>query len=246
MADQFHNVYEDTTRAGAYAGLEFPGTYYLAYRDLPAILRQHCHGTRALDFGCGAGRSSRFLQRLGLQVVGVDISPAMLAQARERDPEGTYLLADDDTLPELPAATFDLILAAFTFDNIPTREAKLRSFGTLRRLLAPHATLVTVVSTPEIYVHEWASFSTRAFPENQAAQSGDRVQIVMLDVPDSRPVEDVVCSDPEYRTLYRAAALQLVETHFPLGQADEPYPWVSETSVPPWAIYVLRPEPTVR
>ena len=34
----FANVYEDTRRAAAYANLEFPGTYYLAYRDLPDII----------------------------------------------------------------------------------------------------------------------------------------------------------------------------------------------------------------
>ena len=36
---QFKNVYEDDIRADAYAGLEFPGTYYLAYRDLPEIIK---------------------------------------------------------------------------------------------------------------------------------------------------------------------------------------------------------------
>ena len=45
----FANVYEDERRAAAYATLEFPGTYYLAFRDLPAIFREHVRGTRALE-----------------------------------------------------------------------------------------------------------------------------------------------------------------------------------------------------
>ena len=49
----FSNVYDDTERAKAYAALEFPGTYYLAYRDLPAIIAQYVAGREALDFGCG-------------------------------------------------------------------------------------------------------------------------------------------------------------------------------------------------
>ena len=53
------NVYEDADRAEAYANLEFPGTYYLAYRDLPRIMSAHGRGTRAVDFGCGTGRSTR-------------------------------------------------------------------------------------------------------------------------------------------------------------------------------------------
>ena len=103
------NAYEDARMAGAYSRLEFAGTYYLAYRDLPAIFRDHVVGTRAIDpfadakprlsrrgrearlrvnpeqapafmpgsrgvdFGCGSGRSTRFLTRLGFRATGVDI-----------------------------------------------------------------------------------------------------------------------------------------------------------------------------
>jgi hypothetical protein len=61
----FFNVYDDAKRAEAYAKLEFPSTYYLAFRDLPAIIAEHVTGHTALDFGCGAGRSRRFLKNLG-------------------------------------------------------------------------------------------------------------------------------------------------------------------------------------
>ena len=37
MNRTFGNVYEDEERARAYATLQFPGTYYLAFRDLPAL-----------------------------------------------------------------------------------------------------------------------------------------------------------------------------------------------------------------
>jgi ubiquinone/menaquinone biosynthesis C-methylase UbiE len=91
MNRKFGNVYEDEERARAYATLQFPGTYYLAFRDLPALIRRYNHGRRALDFGCGTGRSTRFLRNLGLEVIGVDISQAMLDQARALDPSGGVL-----------------------------------------------------------------------------------------------------------------------------------------------------------
>jgi len=94
----FGNVYEDEKRARAYATLEFPGTYYLAFRDLPALIRRYNHGSRALDFGCGTGRSTRFLKNLGLRVIGADISQAMLDQARALDPAGEYHLIRENTL----------------------------------------------------------------------------------------------------------------------------------------------------
>ena len=73
------NCYEDANRATAYATLEFANTYYLAYRDLPEMSAQVI-GLRALDFGCGAGMSTRMLRKLGFDVTGVDISDDMLRQ----------------------------------------------------------------------------------------------------------------------------------------------------------------------
>ncbi|HSJ16044.1 MAG TPA: class I SAM-dependent methyltransferase, partial [Longimicrobiales bacterium] len=115
----FSNVYDDAQRAAAYATLGFPGTYYLAFRDLPALIHEHVAGRRALDFGCGAGRSTRFLQQLGFDATGIDISASMIAAARRADPGGSYRLVADGDFGELEPGRFDLILSAFAFDNIP-------------------------------------------------------------------------------------------------------------------------------
>jgi len=237
----FANAYADEARADAYAGLEFPGTYYLAFRDVPAILAAHVTGTAALDFGCGAGRSTRFLRGLGFDVVGVDIADEMLRRARRSDPQGEYLRAADDDLGTLGSRRFDLVFSAFTFDNVPTRAKKVTLFRALGALLRPAGRIVNLVSSPDIYLHEWASFSTKDFPENRRAEAGDVVRIVMLDVPDRRPVEDVLWPDAAYRDVYVQAGLDIVDTHRPLGRPTDPHRWVSETTVAPWSIYVLRP-----
>lgn len=240
MSDPVTNVYDDRTRAAAYARLEFPGTYYLAYRDLPQILRAQVAGRRAIDFGCGAGRSTRFLRGLGFEVIGLDISEPMLLQARAHDPQGDYRLTPDDDLGAVVQGAYDLVLSAFTFDNVPTMERKVSLLRSLRGLLGARGRIVNLVSSPEIYVHEWASFSTRDFPENRHARSGDRVRIVMLDVEDRRPVEDVLWTDEAWREVHGAAGLRAIEVHRPLGHPSEPHAWVSETSTPPWVIYVLE------
>jgi len=240
MSTDFTNVYDDDARAKAYAALEFPGTYYLAFRDLPTIIREHVRGTEALDFGCGTGRSTRFLRNQGFHVLGVDISEPMLVEARLRDPQGHYQRVPDNDLRDLPGSAYDLVLAAFTFDNIPTMEKKVALFRSLRRSLRPGGRIVTIVSSPAIYLHEWASFSTRAFPENRLARTGDRVRIVMLDVEDRRPVEDILWTAEGYDEVHGRSRLATVLTTSPLGLPAEPYPWVSETHTAPWTIRVLR------
>lgn len=233
------NVYEDGVRAEAYSRLEFPGTYHLAYRDLPEILGRHGIGRRAVDFGCGAGRSTRFLRRLGFEAVGVDVSPDMIGKARELDPSGDYRMIGPGDRGDLADAAWDVVLSAFTFDNVP-QERKTPLFRGLTRLLAAGGKIVNLVSNPEIYTHEWASFSTREFPQNREAKSGDVVRIVMTDVTDRRPVEDVVCSKAAYREIYRESGLDVVASYEPLGREDEPFAWVNETRIAPWRIDVLK------
>jgi ubiquinone/menaquinone biosynthesis C-methylase UbiE len=180
------------------------------------------------------------MRELGFDVVGVDIAERMLARARESDPQGDYRLVSTGDLSGLPANHYDLVLCAFTFDNIPGMENRVTLFRALERLLRDSGRIVNLVSAPEIYVNEWTSFSTRDFPENRTAESGDTVRIVMLDVEDRRPVQDVFWTDEDYREVYRRAGLAMVTRHQPLASEDEPWEWVSETEISPWAIYVLR------
>jgi ubiquinone/menaquinone biosynthesis C-methylase UbiE len=237
---EFSNSYEDTKRAEAYAKLEFPGTYYLAFRDLPTIFFEHVKGRKALDFGCGAGRSTRFLRKLGFAAVGVDISENMLNKAREMDPQGDYRLITEGSFSQFQDESYDLVLSAFTFDNIPTMEKKVTDFKELARLLKNKGRIVSLVSSPEIYMHEWASFSTKEYPENKQAKSGDKVRIVQTDTEDKRPVEDVVWTHEYYLETYKRVGLEPVKTYRPLAKKSEPFEWVNETKIAPWVIYVLK------
>jgi SAM-dependent methyltransferase len=235
----FSNVYDDDRRAEAYAKLAFPGTYYLAYRDLPAIIGEHVRGRTALDFGCGAGRSTRFLRSLGFEAIGIDVSASMIQLARKAAPEGQYELVPDGDFTSLAAGSFDLILSAFAFDNIPGLEKRRQLLLGLRHLLRDDGRIVLLGSRPEIYMHEWASFTTRAFPENRDARSGGTVRIIMKDVEDRRPVVDLIWFHEDYADLFAAAGLRILAYHTPLGAKDEPVQWLMETAIAPWMIYVL-------
>jgi SAM-dependent methyltransferase len=236
----FLNSYEDSKYAEAYAKLEFPGTYYLAFRDLPNIIKKHVKGKRALDFGCGTGRSTRFLQKYGFDVTGVDIAEEMIKKALEINPEGDYRLVKDGDLSSCGNDKYDLVLSAFTFDNIPTMENKVRILKELSNLLKSDGRIINLVSSPEIYKNEWASFTTRDFPENKKASSGDRVKIIVTELKDKRPVEDIIWTDEDYKRTFKRSCLELEHSYKPLAIENEPYEWVNETRISPWCIYVLK------
>ena len=69
--------------------------------DAPPLIAAHSGllpavtGERVLDIACGQGRMSRYLARLGADVVGVDVSAAMLGKARAIGPGNiSYICAD--------------------------------------------------------------------------------------------------------------------------------------------------------
>lgn len=236
----FSNSWDNPTRANSYAKLEFPNTYFLAYRDLPEIIEKHADGIKAIDFGCGTGRSTRFLKKQGFDVVGIDISPEMLNKARSFDPEGSYEQITDGNYNLFDDGSFDLIQSIFTFDNIPILSNRINILSSLSAKLKNSGKIIMLDSTPEIYFNEWASFSTTDFPENKNAKDGEKVKIIMTDVMDARPVEDIIWSHDHYEDLFEQCNLEIEEMYKPLGKPEEQCAWKSELKIAPWVIYVLK------
>jgi ubiquinone/menaquinone biosynthesis C-methylase UbiE len=92
----------------------------------------------ALDAACGTGRHTAYLASLGHKVIGVDTSPAMLARARDRVPEGEFYEAD---LYELPLAddSVDVVVCALALSHVPDLARALTEFV---RVLRPTGHLV--------------------------------------------------------------------------------------------------------
>ena len=94
-------VYDATYERRAAAGENVHGEADFVERFAPASV---------LDAGCGTGRVGRELARRGLDVVGVDLDPAMLATARRKAPSGDWRLADLATVDL--ARSFDAVVMA--------------------------------------------------------------------------------------------------------------------------------------
>jgi SAM-dependent methyltransferase len=97
-------------------------------------------GSRVLDAGCGFGRVSLPLARLGASVLGVDQSAALLEEAERRrgdlGPERLRYLRHDLRLP-LPESGFDVALSLFSSLGYGTDDEDAAILRTLASALRP-------------------------------------------------------------------------------------------------------------
>jgi 2-polyprenyl-6-hydroxyphenyl methylase/3-demethylubiquinone-9 3-methyltransferase len=95
-------------------------------------------GARALDVGCGGGILSEAMARAGAQVIGIDLSRAVLDVAELHALEGKLsieyqVIAAEDLAAQRPAA-FDLVTCMEMLEHVPDPAA---SMGALARLVKP-------------------------------------------------------------------------------------------------------------
>lgn len=89
-----------------------------------------------LDLGCGSGAQCEWLLSEGAEVIGVDLSRAMVEEARRRCAgRGRFFVADANHGIDLPLASVDGITASLVFDYF---EDWTRLLRVLRPILRPN------------------------------------------------------------------------------------------------------------
>lgn len=101
-------------------------------------------GLRVLDVACGIGRHSRRLAGLGLEVIGLDYTPAYLRRAVEglEATPARFVNGDMRRLP-FAAGSFDVALNLFTsFGYFDSDEQDLQALKEMARVLEPGGVLL--------------------------------------------------------------------------------------------------------
>jgi SAM-dependent methyltransferase len=139
-------------------------------------------GCSVLDLACGDGMGTRLIRRWGAErVVGVDISPQMIALARQREdaePMGIeYRVADAATLGGI--GPFDRVAAAYLLHYAESRQQLLQMARTVYDNLRPGQRFVASIANPllpprPVVDHRKYGFSFRLMDE--ALREGARLR----------------------------------------------------------------------
>jgi SAM-dependent methyltransferase len=116
------NIYDDQDFFDGYSRLPRSVGGLASAPEWPALraMLPDVQGRRVVDLGCGFGWFCRWVREAGAaEVLGVDVSDKMLAQARSAlvDPAITYAHADLETI-ELPVDRFDLAYSSLALHYI--------------------------------------------------------------------------------------------------------------------------------
>ncbi len=117
----------------------------------------HADGGPVVEVGCGPGHITAYLAEAGADATGVDLSPAMVAQARTRYPEGSYEVGDLHRLMRPTTATgWSAVLAWYSLIHLAGSELP-DAVAALSRPLAPDGwLLIAVHAGAEVRHHdEW-------------------------------------------------------------------------------------------
>jgi ubiquinone/menaquinone biosynthesis C-methylase UbiE len=119
------------------------GLIYLEEPRVRALVGEVA-GLCVLDAASGTGRHASWLAAQGARVTAIDPNPAMLAIARQKCPDVTFLEAEL-AHTGLPDAAFDAVVCALVMEHLPDPRPALAE---LVRVLAPSGVLVLSVFHP--------------------------------------------------------------------------------------------------
>jgi SAM-dependent methyltransferase len=105
-------------------------------------------GARVLELGCGGGTVETKELAARFRLTGVDLSERQLERARRRVPEAAFVHGDL-TAVEFPPASFEAVVAFYSFNHVP-RELLATVFGRIGRWLVPGGWFMAALGTGDI------------------------------------------------------------------------------------------------
>jgi len=115
---------------------------YLRAGEEYAIKKYMPSGSRVLDVGCGAGRTTSYISENRCGVVGVDISAPLIKKAKDLYPNINFRVMDVRNL-DFEDGDFDIVFFSFNgIDNLASLEERDNAINEMKRVLKPGGYLI--------------------------------------------------------------------------------------------------------
>lgn len=143
MSKEFQSFYQDI--AGKYEDTRY-GTRYgrlhrlLHYRTLEALLADRSRADQVLEIACGTGHTSRLLATMGFEHIACDLTPGMMAAAREEGTSTVFFQADAFSLP-IADCSCDVIISTRFLHLFPPAQ-QISVLREMTRVLKPGGLMV--------------------------------------------------------------------------------------------------------
>lgn len=215
-----------------YASLGVTGTtYQISFNELLSLVGTLENKT-CLDFGCGAGRSTKLLQTLNLsKIVGIDHNFEMVQQAQQKYNDLTFEHISSDELP-FPDTTFDIVFALHVLCEIKTKAAMQAVVKEIARILKPGGNFYVITTNPEAFGHEFVSYRyglPKTFQDEESVACHVKTQPPFT-------INDTFWSLEGYENIFQGH-FEISNKAFPLGSGPQ---WLDETKVAPDILYKLQ------
>lgn len=116
------------------------------WKEINTFVSQLPQNARVLDAGCGTGLPiARFLVKNGFEVVGIDLSDAMVATAQANVPEASFHQMNMTDI-SLPPESFDGVISCYTIIHTP-REKHADIFRSFYKVLKPQGLMLVSVAS---------------------------------------------------------------------------------------------------
>ncbi len=140
--------FQSADRVSAYNALEglTPAEARLVHRWVPA-------GLRVLDLGVGTGRTYPALSERSATYIGVDYSEEMVKAARQRFPDGCFVVGDAVDLSEFETGSFDVVVFSYNgLDYLHPFVKRSTALDEIHRVLAAGGTAILSTHNPRAVI----------------------------------------------------------------------------------------------
>lgn len=222
-------------QAAVYSKLDISPHRFLAYRDFSNLTKGLIVGKKALDLGSGTGASTKYLSNKGFEVTGLDISEAMIAEAKKNYPELNFQhITGKEVL-----GNFDLVFSSFVMFELSSKEKIIDYLDLAAENLKSDGLFFGVTGSEFLHsrTSNWNCFNVD-YDQNNAPSSGDMVKLSLKE--HELEFVDYFWKEKDYKECFKSSRLELLNTYYPLGLISDPFDWKDETNIPPFVVFIAK------